>query len=161
MNIKTIIISSVLIILAMSIVIADLTSTTSNILTTKQKDDLNKLGINQLTIKEYSCSDKQRCFELVGDINKSLVKIPDKVSDGYKYITKKQNITYIKDGKQITRQTNLRIKTTEKVYRDITDEEVNIILDNQVKKLAEDLTKENPSIVNHTIKYGDRIINLK
>lgn len=135
-----------------------LTTTTSSVLTEKEKQDLISIGIKKVSIVEYPCSDKQRCFKLTGDINEELINIPNKVSSGYKTIRKKENRTIIFNGRAVIKEVFINERTTEKEYRDITDDEVYKILDNSAKTKLKKYIPDTKTIINQTIKFNTRVV---
>lgn len=159
MKTNHIILLVLIILFSINVIIAGISLTpVDSILPIKEKADLSKLGIKKVTIQEYECSDKQRCFNLTGDVNDKLINIPNQVFDRYETIDTKVNRTIIIKGRPVTRETIMRVRTGKILYRNITDEEVMNILSKSSKyKLDKLIPKEETKTV-QKIKYNPIVI---
>lgn len=105
----------------------------------EQIAELSTKGIKDIKIIEYPCEDNIRCFAIDGDIKDKLVKIPTRVKDNcIQNVTIEMISRYDKKlNRSITIGVKKRTCTGVYNYRDITEDEVNRIVDESTNKKIE------------------------
>lgn len=132
-------------ILLVGIVFAGSTLTAKLSLTKAQEDVLKDKGITSLNVYSYSYSNGNTEYKLVENKNaeKSLITIPKKVCDKYEQTTK---IVYkpmyiAKINKTLSIPVIVRYKTGVcKTYRDLTSNEINLIVEKAFNKRIAEMT---------------------
>lgn len=128
---------------------------------------IENLKIKDLKIIEVDCplnynDEYNRCFDLQGDINDSLISINTKVCDSYQY--KEIQTTMPKEVMINGIQRTIRIPIIRRIntgfcnYRILSDNEVLHIVNKALNKKIEDLSKDKNVKSNKDHKYSDIVI---
>lgn len=129
-----------------------------------QIGQLEIMGIKNIQVQEYPCQSNTKCYALDGDIKEKLIEIPTRVKDNCIQNTSDYSISKIINNKSVTIVVKQRICTGIYNYRDITQKEIDNIIEKAVKNKVENKLskqediyypiKENTNIKEKAISIG-------
>jgi hypothetical protein len=136
MKIKLLLITFVLTLLLGVIMVSALDKNLG--LSSTQITSLEKQGIKNIDVIEYPCQENYKCFAVDGDVKDKLVSIPLQVRDNCIQKVTWLNKSVVVGGLIKQKQIPFRICTGVYNYRDITQEEIDYIVQNSLNKVLSD-----------------------
>lgn len=140
----------VVVIFSISLVLAGVSLSPNDKMTlpTDKETFLKDKGIKTLSVVEYECTDKERCFKTTGDLQIDVASIPRQICD-------KPIFREIKNSKGIV--TN-RVMTSSCTYRDITDEEVLTLVKKNLNYEIDKMIEQEEPKTKGTTKFNPIVI---
>lgn len=136
--------------LSISLVLAGVSLSPNDKMTlpTDKENFLKDKGIKTLSVVEYECTDKERCFKTSGDLQIDVASIPRQICD-------KPIFREIKDSKGIIVK---KVMTSSCIYRDITDEEVLTLVKRSLDYKIDKMMNEETPTTKGTTKFNPIVI---